>query len=108
MWVLVTLAQIQKRGQTKSGSDRQREVLQLSTNPNNLQEWEYSETKIMPKEDKGVLTKISLTEIIAKVLEYRFEHCRIPKHTISQKSTWASHEPTPQIADTIMDMIKQR
>jgi hypothetical protein len=32
----------------------------------------------------------------------------MPKHTISQKSTWASHEPTPQIADTIMDMIKQR
>jgi hypothetical protein len=36
--VLGTLAQIQKLGQTKSGSDRQREVLQLSTNPNNLQE----------------------------------------------------------------------
>lgn len=49
-----------------------------------------------------------LTEIFAKALKYRFEHCRIPKHTISQKSTWASHEPTPQIADTIMDMIKQR
>jgi hypothetical protein len=30
MWVLDTLAQIQKLGQTKSGSDRQREVLQLS------------------------------------------------------------------------------
>jgi hypothetical protein len=66
MWVLGTLAQIQKLGQTKSGSDRQREVLQLSTNPNNLQEKEYSEIKIMPKEDEEVLTKISAHRNLCK------------------------------------------